>query len=286
MEQGDSCWWDTSEYEFAFGCRQVGEPCRHCWAPRRAGTLLASHDAANYRGLTKRTSDGRYVWNGKVRALPPGDPLWTFPLTYPGAEHPKLGDGMPSLMTINLMGDTFFEGHPDALIDRGLSTVAASKQIGLQLTRRTQRMLEYFLALEAELSPEALQRWQSHLWLGFSAGHQEELNELSPPVLELARRGWTPFVSFAPLIGRIVCSDEFLRRIKWGIVSGECDTSHDRCRPMEVEWARSLLAQFREARVAFFMKRMAAHGYIPPDLLHRQFPKLRIDNDRWFVDAA
>src|SRR5262249_48805821 len=111
MEQGESCWWDTSEYEFAFGCCPVGERCRNCWSAKRAGTLLASRDAANYRGLTKQAKDGRQVWNNEARALPPGHPWWTLPLTYPGAEHPKLGDGMPSLMTINLMGDTFLEKH-------------------------------------------------------------------------------------------------------------------------------------------------------------------------------
>jgi protein gp37 len=285
MEQGHSCWWDTSEYEFAFGCRPPDKSCRNCWSAKRAGTLLASRDAALYRGLTNQTKDGRHVWNGEARPLPRG-PLWTFPLIYPGAEHPKLGDGMPSLMTINLMGDTFYEKHSDATIKRGLRTVAASAHIGLLLTRRPQRMLEYFLALEAELSPEALPRWQSHVWLGCSAGHQDEFTKLSPPVLELARHGWTTFWSFAPLIGKIVVSDEFLRHIKWGIVSGECDTAHDRCRPMKVQWAQSLRDQFREARIAFFMKRMSHHRHIPPDFFPRRYPKLRADKDRWLIDAA
>jgi protein gp37 len=193
---------------------------------------------------------------------------------------------MPSLMTINLMGDTFLEKHSDATIDRGLSTMAASAHIGLQSTRRTQRMAEYFLALEAELSPEALRRWQSHLWLGFSAGDQDEFKELSPPVLELAQHGWTTFVSFAPLIGKIVVPAPFLDLIKWGIVSGECDTAHDRCRDMATAWARSLLDQFREARIAFFMKRMSHHRHIPPELYDRRYPNLRIDKDRWWIDAA
>jgi protein gp37 len=148
-------------------------------------------------------------------------------------------------------------------------------------------MAEWFLALQAELSPEALRRWQAHIWPGFSAGHQDEFNKLSPPVLELARHGWTTFVSLAPLIGPIVLPAEFIDLTKWVIVSGECDTAHDRCRPMAAQWAQSLLAQCRDARIAFFMKRMSHHRHIPPDLLPRRFPKLRSDKGLWCcIDAA
>jgi len=75
MEQGESCWWDTSEHEFAFGCRPLGKRCRNCWSAKRAGTLHAVHDVEFYRGTTIKTKDGRHVWNGEARALPPGHPF-------------------------------------------------------------------------------------------------------------------------------------------------------------------------------------------------------------------
>jgi hypothetical protein len=54
---------------------------------------------------------------------------------------------------------------------------------------------------------------------------------------------------------------------------------------MDPAWARSLRAQFREARIAFFMKRMSHHRHIPAHLFPRRYPKLRTDKDRWFIDV-
>jgi protein gp37 len=269
VELGASCWWDFS-YNFLGGCRKLGESCRNCWAPTRIGNVVSAHDVALYRGTTRRLRNGRQTWTGQAGALAPGHNSWVLPLEPPVVKRPKLGPGKPLLVAINLTGDTFFEKHPFELIDRGLLRVAASDHIGLLLTRRVRRMLEYFLRLEAELSPEALQRWKKHLWLGFSAGNQDEFNEYWPYLRELAQRGWTTFVSLAPLIGKIVLPDDFLRLIKWVIVSGECDTAH--CRKMDPAWARSLLAQCRAAHVPFFMKRMSGRKHIPPDLLIREFP--------------
>jgi protein gp37 len=282
MELGESCWWDFS-YNYLGGCRKVREPCRNCFAPPLIGNVASAHDVDLYRGVTRRTRDG-HTWTGQANAHAPGHPSWVLPLDPPVVERPKLGPGKPLLVALNVSsGDTFYEKHPLELIDRGLRTVAASADvIGLIPTRRTQRMLEYFLDLEAELSPEALRRWQAHLWPGFSAGNQDEFIELSPPVLELARRGWTTFGSFAPLIEPIVVTDEFLRLIKWLIVSGE-KTKHERCRYMDPAWALSLLAQCRAAHIPFFMKRMSFDEYIPPELFFREFPRVEWSEEGWRV---
>jgi protein gp37 len=274
MELGASCYCDDS-FNWLGGCLPVDRSCRNCWAAERAGTLIAARDVALYRGTTKRLKDGRNVFCGVARPLARGHPAGVFPLTYPGAEHPKLGDGMPSLIALNWMGDTFLEKHSDADIDRGLAVTAASAHIGLLLTRRPARMLDYFLGLEAELSPEALRRWRSHLWPGFSAGHQEEFNKYWPSLRPLAQRGWTTLVSIAPLIEPVELPEDFLRLAKWVIVSGE-KTEHERCRYMDPAWARSLLAQCRK-RIPFFMKRMSFDEHIPQNLLVRQFPHVATD---------
>ena len=270
MELGDSCWWDYSA-NWLINCRKVDRSCDNCFAVKKAATVLA-HDPL-YRGRTKRLKDGRWAWHGPPGVLPPGHRSWTLPLKIRPAPERKLGPGMPALVALNLMGDTFYEKHSDADIDRGLMTVAASENIGLLLTRRPQRMLAYFLALERQLSPEALRRWQAHLWLGVSCGHQEEFNKYWPLLRQLALRGWTTFLSLAPLIDEIVLSDDCLALVKWVIVSGE-KAAHKHCRYMKPAWARALLAQCRAAGIPFFMKIMSRDEHIPLDLLVRQFPRV------------
>jgi len=85
------------------------------------------------RPSRRRTADTSGT--GKRERSRLGTLLWTFPLTYPGAEHPKLGDGMPSLMTICLMGDVFFEGHSDATTS-STRKVIASLSLSLQEEER------------------------------------------------------------------------------------------------------------------------------------------------------
>jgi protein gp37 len=264
MKLGGSCWWHT-RYHWLFGCKPRPVSCDECFAAFDAATLHA--DSPLYTGLAKRFRNGRAAFNGQARTLPLGHPHWAHPHTYVLR--------IPALIALNLSsGDTFFEGHSDADISKGLSTMASNPHghIGLLLTRYPQRMYKYILRLEAELPPEALVRWRRHLMLGFSAATQEEFNEHWAWVGPLAERGWSVFVSLAPLVEAITLPDNFLRFAEWVIVSGEI-TKKERCRPMDPEWARALLDQCRSAGIPFFMKAMAFNAPMPPDLaLERKFP--------------
>lgn len=70
-----------------------------------AGGQQSAHNIALHSGVTKKTKSGQYVFNGTSKVLADGQPLWTWPLTYPGAERPLLGAGMPSLIAVNLIGN-------------------------------------------------------------------------------------------------------------------------------------------------------------------------------------
>lgn len=65
-------------------------------------------------------------------------------------------------------------------------------------------------------------------------------------------------------------------KIHWVIVGGE---SGAKCRPFEVDWARSILAQCRAYDVAFFMKQLGGYpnkrhemSEFPEDLRVQEFP--------------
>jgi protein gp37 len=278
----ENAWWDPPTWNTLFGCLPVPGSIicpEDCWAAKYAGTVIAAHEVEQYRGTTIKTKDGRYVYAGPSHVLPDGHPNWTFPLRWPGAEHPVLGPGMPSLIAVNLTGDTFYEGHFDRHpqgIDRTIATIVLSDHIGLFLTRRQRRMRDHILAQ----SPATLRRWVLKIWLGVSACTQSEFDLRWPDLGEVARVGFTVFVSLAPLVETITLPPDLLalRDRAWVIVNGHEKVPHVRCRDMDPDWARALRDQCAAAGVPFFMKGMSFRLPIPFDFLLRecrQFPAVR-----------
>jgi protein gp37 len=256
-------WWDAS-WNVAGGCSLVSPGCLNCYAARAAATLQTATDIPLYLGTTDQVN-GRYVFNDKLTVLTPGHDLWTSPLKWPGAARPVMGRGRPSLIFVSDMADLFREARPTAIINRVLATIAASDHIGLVLTKRPKRMLEFF----ERLPPRTVARWKPKLWLGFSAERQCEFIGRWPLMRRLAERGWLVFVSVAPMLAPVRLPDDFNGR--WVIVSGE-QGPHKHVRRMEASWARSIRDQCRAAGIPFFMKQMAGKRPIPPDLLIREFP--------------
>src|SRR5262249_40323353 len=156
---------------------------------------------------------------------------WNFPTIWSGAAHPKLGRGMPSLIFVASMSDLFYEKHPTNIATKVCARIAMSRHIGLILTRRAQRMAEYFSGLDAR----TVRRWQPKMWLGFSAEDQQRFDERWPHMRTLAEEGWLTFVSLAPMIQPVVLPSDFLALGSWVIVSGEIRTKHVRF--MDPDWA-------------------------------------------------
>ena len=118
-----------------------------------APAWLASHTHPRdpgdiHRDVITRVN-GRWAFNGKLTVRQDGHHSWTWPISWPGAEHPKLGPGKPSLIFVVDVGDPF-EDHPNEIISRVIGTVVASpyNHIGELVTKRTARMAEYFAALD------------------------------------------------------------------------------------------------------------------------------------------
>jgi len=265
--RGDSWWWDDVYNPF-HGCFPVSPGCKNCFVP----AWLASHthptdEGAVQHGVITRVN-GQWVFSGELTVLRKGHRLWRLPLNWPGAEHPKLGDGKPSLIWIGDCTDVFIEGRPKEIISRALAMVVISKHIGLVLEKRTERMADYFTALD----PRTVMRWQPKLWLGFSAENQEWFDRRWADMRPLAEAGWMVFVSLAPMIGPVTLPDDFLALGKWCICSGEQRVPGTRPRPMKRQWARAVREQCAQAGIAFFMKQMSNGAPIPPDLQIRQFP--------------
>jgi protein gp37 len=256
-------WWDAS-WNVVGGCSPVSIGCRRCYAALLSGTQQSS--VPLYRGTTEMVR-GRPVFNGKLTVWPPNHPTWRWPLKWKGVEDPLLGPGQPSLIFVGDMSDVFHERRPVTDIDQVVSAIAWSRHIGLLLTKRADVMARYFGAPDRDRRAS----WREKFWLGFSAERQQEFDERWPHIRELAARGWTVFVSVAPLLGPVVLPADFLsygERV-WVIASGEQGKD---ARPMDPAWARALRDQCAAANVPFFCLQMSGGEQIPRDLFVQQFP--------------
>jgi protein gp37 len=220
-----------------------------------------------YEGTTHWKGE-RAEFNGVLRELPPEHPDWSWPLDWPGLEHPWLGAGAPSLIFVGSVSDLFVTGRPQRVIDQVIGTLIYSEHIGLVLSKYTKAMAAYF---EVPQHEKLRQREQQRLWLGFSAEDQYWFDKRWEHMRPLAASGFVVFVSVAPMIGPVRLPSDFLdygERV-WVICSGEQLGE----RPMDPQWARSLLAQCRQAGVPFFMLQMGGRKEIPLDLSVWEFPR-------------
>ncbi|HEY7248689.1 MAG TPA: DUF5131 family protein [Xanthobacteraceae bacterium] len=267
MQAADT-FWDPPAWNPIGGCSHASAGCENCFAQGLI-PLQKSRRTSIYFNVTEWFR-GRHRFNGHLTARPPGHRDWLFPLKWKGADNPLLGVGKPSILFVADMCDLFEENRPKSIIDKVVATVAASDHIGLILTKRTQRMSEYFLADRRPIVVKALE--SCRLWLGFSAEDQRCFDKRWPPMKKLAAEGWFTFVSIAPMLGPVRLPDDFLALGKrtWCLCYGEQGPNW---RPMDPDWTRAVRDQCREAGIPFFMKQMAGKQSIPPDLLVRQFPE-------------
>lgn len=130
---------------------------------------------------------------------------------------------------------------------------AAPLQTFQVLTKRAGVALK---AVKAWMAARGYTTPPKNIWLGFSAGDQQSFDKAWREFKELARMGWTIFVSCEPLLGLITLPADFLalgRRVQV-IVGGESGRKKKKIRPMLAQWARWLRDQCKAAGVRFFFK--------------------------------
>jgi protein gp37 len=143
----------------------------------------------------------------------------------------------PRLVFVNSMSDLFHPEIPTDYISRVFRTMVECPQHTFQvLTKRSDRL--------AELAPAL--PWAENIWIGTSVENRRVIRRVAELVSVPAA---VRFLSCEPLIGPL--DNLPLKGIHWVIVGGE---SGPRARPMQAEWALSVLRQCRAAGVPFFFK--------------------------------
>ncbi len=248
------------------GCSHAGSPgCDMCYAARMAATRLKHHP--RYEGLAT-ISNGKARWTGKVR------------LNHDVLEQP-LRWRKPRRVFVASMGDLFHPGVPFEFIDLVFLTMTACS--GLHtfqvLTKRPNRMLEYFNSRQYYSSPQYHAHALLNVWLGVSVESQAAADERIPLLLQTPAAVW--LVSVEPCLSAVDLTPWLRERgggcfpiglphqqprlpanwhqpaLSWVICGGE---SGPGARPMHPDRPRSLRDQCQAAGVPFFFKAWGAWG--------------------------
>ncbi len=171
--------------------------------------------------------------------------------------------GLPRVIFLNDMGDTFTEGLPVDWLAPVWPRIAASKHIWLMLTKRPQRMAQFL----------AQYRCPPNVWPGVSVtsmatiGRLDDLFKIDSPHL---------WVSAEPLRGPLNVLRFDPGVLRWLVTGGE---SGKAACESDLQWFRDLRDHCGTNEIAFFMKQLgSAYGphkgadSIPADLLIREVP--------------
>ena len=249
------------------GCALVSEGCRHCYAMKFAHRFSGAGQP--YEGLTELGPDGPR-WTGRV-------------VTVPDRLEEPLHWRKPSRVFVNSMSDLFHQDVPEEFIGHVFEVMDRCRQHTFQiLTKRPKEMLDLIGNANARWGPLGEPWPLPNVWLGVSVEDQKTADERIPLLLQTPAA--VRFVSYEPAIGPVDFSrlnggtlDALLGhdfeaigdirdsgrldgtqhppKLDWVICGGE---SGPGARPFDIQWARDVVAQCRDAGVACFVKQLGA----------------------------
>lgn len=289
MGDGTGIQWTDATWNPIRGCSRVSAGCEHCYAEQVARRF--SGPGQPYEGLVRisgLSGQAKAQWNGKIKLVPEhlGDPLrWRRPRkVFVNSMSDLFHEGVPFEYIAAVFG----------------VMAASPRHTFQVLTKRPERAAEFFAWMNRaadrarEVFPHDSLMWRlaavarsaasrhgvswsrrhgagggefwplPNVWLGVSVEDQASADARIPTLLTLpAAVRW---VSYEPAIGPVdfayTCfngADSLgtMPGVDWIVIGGE---SGPGARPFDLAWARSTLAQCREAGVPVFVKQL---GTVP-----------------------
>jgi protein gp37 len=186
-------------------------------------------------------------------------------------------NGLPRMIFLNDMGDTFTAALPDDWLAPELRVMAASPHNWLFLTKRADRQREF--SLRHTLPP--------NVWAGVSitSPQDQRLRYLMQTHATVRWVCYEPMLS--PVDWRPWLGAEGRVGLDWIIVGGASGPDYQ-SHLMDLAWLGDTVEQCRAAAVPLFVKQDSGHlpgqqGRIPDELWVRQFPKIIRDETTAFV---
>lgn len=231
--------WTDFTFNPWIGCTKVSPACDNCYA--------ATQDA-----FRKWTPEG---WGGPRKRT--SDSTWRNPIKW---DKEAARAGKRARVFCASLADVFDNQVPDEWRADLWQLIQATPNLDwLLLTKRPQNI--------AKMLPKDWGNGWPGVWLGTTAENQEEFDRRFPHITNTPAEVW--FISYEPALGPIN-TEGWAWAIDWLICGGESGPGK---RPMNLEWARSMRDQCKDAGVSFFMKQIDGVKAIPDDLMIRDWPK-------------
>lgn len=259
MGEGSLIAWTDNTFNPWMGCMRISPACEHCYAEARVvGRMGYNPEASNPKKKLR-------VWgppstSTRVRTSVAN---WKKPIAWDLAAKAA---GVRRRVFCASLADVF-EAHHDLDAIRADLWELIEKCDGLDwqlLTKRPEN-------IRAMVPLAWLASWPAHVWVGTTVESQAMAERRIPALLKTPAR--VRFLSMEPLLEAVDleaafsvydrngepsgprCNRDGSPAISWVIVGGE---SGPGARPFDLAWARSIVAQCREAGVAAFVKQLGA----------------------------
>lgn len=256
MSETTNIAWATSTFNPWIGCTKVSPGCDHCYAAvsTPARTLGVKWGAGEPR---RRTSASNWkqplAWNRKARA-----------------------SGKPWRVFCGSLCDVFDNEVPASWREDLFEVIRATPALTwMLLTKRVGNVEDMLPGGWYARSTYPNGPWPN-VWIGATVVNQEEADRDIPKLLEVPAA--VRFLSLEPMLGPINLRayldgveehglDERMKPgacvsytppVDWVIVGGESAQPGHRARPFNVEWARDIVRQCKEAWVPCFVKQLGS----------------------------
>lgn len=170
-----------------------------------------------------------------------------------------------SKVFVNSMSDTFHQNIEFYDLIELFDFMSQRQDLIFQiLTKRVDRMLEFFDYLSLYFKDYVYNNMPKHIWFGTTAENQEYANIRIPRLLQLkdSIKDLKCFVSIEPMLSEIDLTP-FIDRtngLDWIIVGGEkIPNNPKKARLMKWEWVDSIYNQCQKHRIPLFFKQWGNH---------------------------
>ena len=161
-------------------------------------------------------------------------------------------NNQPRFIFISDMGDSLssnidFPYLREEVVNQ-VQSESGRSHIWLWLTKRPQRMADFWAYLR-----EQSVDWPENLWPGTSLTTETSLSRLAP-LRRVGHEGLHRFLSVEPQVEFLSLANR-LEGFSWVIQGGESGAN---ARPFELDWARSMRDECKDAEIAFFLKQLGS----------------------------
>ncbi len=251
---------------WGYHCERISHGCKNCYAATMNKRMLPAWGTGLDYTVPNREKVEIFLDEGEwLKPLHWGKPRSVFPCS---------------------MTDWCATFVNDEMRDRMLAVAALCPQHRfLFLTKRADRCAEYFndpvfrtemIGIHSEhrsgldrycrssdaltgCADDLLPRWPlplRNVYLGFSAEDQECFDARWSHMRKLAAAGWNVWCSAEPLLSGINMEAALRDGLSWVVVGGE---SGHGARPFNIQWARDIIRQCKDAGTAVFCKQLGAN---------------------------